>query len=751
MAKGVKRGRTTLAAGEALLARITPTADYNDLAGCDLVIEAVFEALALKQEVFAEAMKVVEPDALLCSNTSTLPITELAAGVDRPGDFIGLHFFSPVDKMPLVEIIRGERTGDAALARAFDVASGIRKTPIVVNDSRGFFTSRVIGTFLNEGVAMLAEGIDPQTIEQASAQAGYPAPVLQLMDELTLTLPRKIRQETRAAVEAAGGTWVPHPADAVIDRMVDEFDRTGRSARRRLLLLRGRQAGRAVAGAAHRARRDRATTSSWPSCPSGCWSSRRWRRCAASTRACSPRCRTPTSARSSASASRPGPAAWCSTSRATPAAWPASSAAPTSWPPGTARGSQVPASLRARAARRRLTRWRAAAAPGHGCGGRFANGTMAGHTGHVAGWIFWIVDRLGSWGVGLLILLENLIPPIPSEVVLPLAGFRSSTGALNVFAVWPAATAGRGASGRCCSTGSGAWLGYDRLYQLAGQPWFILASQRDIDRGHELFERHGGKVVLIARCVPFLRSVVSIPAGVLGMPVLRFTVLTAIGSGVWNAVFLALGLVAGRAVGPGGGLARAGELRRDRAAGRRTDHPDRAQAAGAIDRPVGSRESTVRTSGTARGGRQYADRPVKLLPGSGWVTLSRWLTRERSRWTMPSEQDWADDRAQFTNGGAAEAGPTVLVGDGRPAGRGVRPAGREPDERDHGARGAAAGGRRGPGRGTRGRPGERHAARRRPVPHPGADRRCSPPGLDEVQYRLGEGPCVESTRTPGWG
>jgi 3-hydroxyacyl-CoA dehydrogenase/enoyl-CoA hydratase/3-hydroxybutyryl-CoA epimerase len=229
VATAVKRGRTTLEAGEALLERITPTADYNDLAGCDMIIEAVFESVPLKQDVFQQAMKIVEPDALLCSNTSTLPITELADGVDRPGDFIGLHFFSPVDKMPLVEIIRGARTGDPALARAFDVTLGLRKTPIVVNDSRGFFTSRVIATFLNEGVAMLAEGIDPQTIEQASAQAGYPAPVLQLMDELTLTLPRKIRQETRAAVEAAGGTWVPHPADAVIDRMIDEFARPGRS------------------------------------------------------------------------------------------------------------------------------------------------------------------------------------------------------------------------------------------------------------------------------------------------------------------------------------------------------------------------------------------------------------------------------------------------------------------------------------------------------------------------------------------
>jgi 3-hydroxyacyl-CoA dehydrogenase/enoyl-CoA hydratase/3-hydroxybutyryl-CoA epimerase len=230
VAKGVKRGKTTLEKGEALLERITPTADYNDLAGCDLVIEAVFESVPLKQEVFREAMKVVEPDALLCSNTSTLPITELAAGIDRQGDFIGLHFFSPVDKMPLVEIIRGERTSDAALAKAFDVTLGMKKTPIVVNDSRGFFTSRVIGTFINEGVAMLAEGIDPQTIEQASSQAGYPAPVLQLLDELTLTLPRKIRQETRAGVEAAGGTWTPHPADAIVDRMVEEFDRKGRSS-----------------------------------------------------------------------------------------------------------------------------------------------------------------------------------------------------------------------------------------------------------------------------------------------------------------------------------------------------------------------------------------------------------------------------------------------------------------------------------------------------------------------------------------
>jgi membrane protein DedA with SNARE-associated domain len=162
----------------------------------------------------------------------------------------------------------------------------------------------------------------------------------------------------------------------------------------------------------------------------------------------------------------------------------------------------------------------------------------------VADWIFGILDRLGAPGVGLLILLENLIPPIPSEVVLPLAGFRARTGTLNVFTVWPAATAGS-VAGALLLYGLGAWLGYDRLYALAGRRWFILAGRRDIERGHELFDRHGSKVVLLARFVPFLRSVVSIPAGIAGMPLLRFTLLTAIGSGAWNAAFIALGWVLG--------------------------------------------------------------------------------------------------------------------------------------------------------------------------------------------------------------
>lgn len=227
--RAVAKGRTTEAEREAVLARITPTADVAELAGCDAVIEAVFEDPALKHKVFQEIQHVVAPDALLCSNTSTLPITLLAEGVERPADFIGLHFFSPVDKMPLVEIIKGGRTGDEALARAFDLVRQIRKTPVVVNDSRGFFTSRVIGRFINEGVAMIGEGVPAASVEQAAAQAGYPAKVLSLMDELTLTLPRKIREETRKAVEESGGTWTPHPADAVLDRMVEEFGRPGRS------------------------------------------------------------------------------------------------------------------------------------------------------------------------------------------------------------------------------------------------------------------------------------------------------------------------------------------------------------------------------------------------------------------------------------------------------------------------------------------------------------------------------------------
>jgi len=161
--KGVSRGKTTQEKGDALLALITPTTDASAAAGADLVIEAVFEDPSVKAEVMAEIEPHLAPDALLGSNTSTLPITSLAENVSRPADFIGLHFFSPVDKMPLLEIIKGEKTGDSALYRALDFAKQIGKTPIVVNDSRGFYTSRVIGTFINEGISMLAEGIPAPT------------------------------------------------------------------------------------------------------------------------------------------------------------------------------------------------------------------------------------------------------------------------------------------------------------------------------------------------------------------------------------------------------------------------------------------------------------------------------------------------------------------------------------------------------------------------------------------------------------
>jgi 3-hydroxyacyl-CoA dehydrogenase/enoyl-CoA hydratase/3-hydroxybutyryl-CoA epimerase len=222
--KAVSRGKLDEAKRDEILARITPTADYNDLAGCDLVVEAVFEKVSLKHEVFQETENIVASDALLGSNTSTLPITSLAEGVQRKHDFIGLHFFSPVDKMPLLEIIRGDQTSDEALARALDYAAQIKKTPIVVNDSRGFFTSRVIGTFVNEALSMLGEGISPSTIEQATTQAGYPVGALQLADELNLELFLKIRNEAR---EAAGDSYVGHPAEAVVEKMV-ELGRPGR-------------------------------------------------------------------------------------------------------------------------------------------------------------------------------------------------------------------------------------------------------------------------------------------------------------------------------------------------------------------------------------------------------------------------------------------------------------------------------------------------------------------------------------------
>jgi 3-hydroxyacyl-CoA dehydrogenase/enoyl-CoA hydratase/3-hydroxybutyryl-CoA epimerase len=221
LGKAVSRGRLSQADADAVLARITPTADVADLAGADLMIEAVFEGEDLKKQVYGETEPVLAPGALLGSNTSTLPITGLAEGVTRPEDFIGIHFFSPVDKMNLIEIIVGERTSDATLARAFDVSRALGKTPIVVNDSRGFFTSRVIGRFLEEAFRLVAEGVPAPSVEQAAVQAGYPTGPLALADELNLRLMQRIRGET------PGGT--ASPGNALVDRLV-EADRAGRLA-----------------------------------------------------------------------------------------------------------------------------------------------------------------------------------------------------------------------------------------------------------------------------------------------------------------------------------------------------------------------------------------------------------------------------------------------------------------------------------------------------------------------------------------
>jgi 3-hydroxyacyl-CoA dehydrogenase/enoyl-CoA hydratase/3-hydroxybutyryl-CoA epimerase len=226
VAKGIEKGKVTQEKGDALLGRITATDDPSKAQDADLVIEAVFEDPKVKAQVFAEIEPFLKPDALLGSNTSTLPITELAEGVSRPDDFVGVHFFSPVDKMPLVELIKGDKTSDETTSRALDLVKQIGKTPIVVNDSRGFFTSRVIGTFINEGISLLKEGVPARSIEQASLQAGYPAPVLQLSDELNLNLMAKIR---KASKEAAGDAWEHHPAFDVIDEMI-AADRSGRLA-----------------------------------------------------------------------------------------------------------------------------------------------------------------------------------------------------------------------------------------------------------------------------------------------------------------------------------------------------------------------------------------------------------------------------------------------------------------------------------------------------------------------------------------
>ncbi|WP_404363555.1 3-hydroxyacyl-CoA dehydrogenase NAD-binding domain-containing protein [Marinobacter sp.] len=228
--KKVSRGRLSQEDRDATLARIRATDSADDLAGCDLIIEAVFEDSALKARVTQESEPKLVENGIFASNTSTIPITQLAEASASPEKFIGLHFFSPVDKMQLVEIIVGEKTSDETLARAFDYVQQIGKIPIVVNDSRGFFTSRVFGTFVNEGVAMLGEGVHPASIENAGLLSGMPVGPLAICDEVSLTLIKHIRDQSRKDMEATGKTWQAHPAEAVVDKLVDDHGRKGKAA-----------------------------------------------------------------------------------------------------------------------------------------------------------------------------------------------------------------------------------------------------------------------------------------------------------------------------------------------------------------------------------------------------------------------------------------------------------------------------------------------------------------------------------------
>jgi 3-hydroxyacyl-CoA dehydrogenase/enoyl-CoA hydratase/3-hydroxybutyryl-CoA epimerase len=214
----------------ALMACITPTASDADLRGCDLIIEAVFENRALKAQATAAAEPMLAPGGIFASNTSTLPIGGLAQSSARPEKFVGIHFFSPVDRMKLVEIVRGPRTDDETVARAFDYVRAIGKLPIVVNDGRGFFTSRVFGTFVTEGAAMLAEGVPAAVIENAALQAGMPVGPLAVLDETSLGLAVHVLDQTRADFAAENRAYAPGAGELLIELMVKEHKRLGRAA-----------------------------------------------------------------------------------------------------------------------------------------------------------------------------------------------------------------------------------------------------------------------------------------------------------------------------------------------------------------------------------------------------------------------------------------------------------------------------------------------------------------------------------------
>jgi len=228
--KKVSQGRMTAEKRDQVLSLITATASAEDLKGCDLIIEAVFENQALKAKVTQEAEAFLAEGGVMASNTSTLPITGLANASKDQANFIGLHFFSPVDKMQLVEIIKGKNTSAETLAKAYDYVQQIGKIPIVVNDSRGFFTSRVFGTFVQEGLRLLHEGVHPARIEMAALKAGMPVGPLAIQDEVALTLSEHVANETRKALQAEGKDLPRSGADDVIQTMIHTFDRKGKAA-----------------------------------------------------------------------------------------------------------------------------------------------------------------------------------------------------------------------------------------------------------------------------------------------------------------------------------------------------------------------------------------------------------------------------------------------------------------------------------------------------------------------------------------
>ncbi|WP_379544620.1 3-hydroxyacyl-CoA dehydrogenase NAD-binding domain-containing protein [Psychrobacter sp. R86515] len=226
--KAISRKRATEEKKQALLERITPTVSYDDLADCDLIIEAVFENREIKAKCTQQSEAVISSKAVYASNTSTLPITGLAKASTRPNQFIGLHFFSPVDKMPLVEIIMGEQTDDATLAKAFDYVVQIGKTPIVVNDSHGFYTSRVFGTYVSEGIAMLGEGMHPRSIEVAGLKTGMPMPPLALQDEVSLSLALHVSEQQQLDMAVEGKPIVVRPSYDILKTLVNEHGREGK-------------------------------------------------------------------------------------------------------------------------------------------------------------------------------------------------------------------------------------------------------------------------------------------------------------------------------------------------------------------------------------------------------------------------------------------------------------------------------------------------------------------------------------------